>query len=79
MQLQIRHFDRFVERAESAWPLKATKWTRFYLNPADCSLGVKTAAAKKVLRFDAMGDGITFLTPPLTHETEITGPSALKL
>jgi len=79
VQLQVRHFDRFVERAESAWPLKATKWTRFYLNPADCSLGVKTAAAKKVLRFDAMGDGITFLTPPLTHETEITGPSALKL
>ena len=32
-----------------------------------------------MLRFDAMGDGITFLTPPLAHETEITGPSALKL
>ena len=26
-----------------------------------------------------MGDGLTFLTPPLAHETEITGPSALKL
>ena len=29
--------------------------------------------------FDAMGDGVTFLTPPLAHETEITGPSAVKL
>ena len=40
-----------------------------------------TSAAKKktVLRFDAMGDGVTFLTPPLTRETEITGPSAVKL
>jgi predicted acyl esterase len=26
-----------------------------------------------------MGDGVTFLTPPLAHETEVTGPSALKL
>jgi predicted acyl esterase len=26
-----------------------------------------------------MGDGVTFLTPPLEKETEITGPSALKL
>lgn len=26
-----------------------------------------------------MGDGITFSTPPLEKETEITGPSALKL
>jgi predicted acyl esterase len=26
-----------------------------------------------------MGDGLTFLTPPFKEETEITGPSALKL
>jgi uncharacterized protein len=26
-----------------------------------------------------MGDGLTFLTPPVTEDTEITGPSALKL
>ncbi|MGC2716199.1 MAG: CocE/NonD family hydrolase C-terminal non-catalytic domain-containing protein, partial [Pseudolabrys sp.] len=26
-----------------------------------------------------MGDGLVFLTPPLAKETEITGPSALKL
>ena len=25
-----------------------------------------------------MGDGVTFLTPPLERETEITGPSALQ-
>ena len=31
------------------------------------------------MHFDAMGDGVTFLTPPLAHDTEITGPSALKL
>jgi len=26
-----------------------------------------------------MGEGVTFLTPPMEHETEITGPSAIKL
>jgi predicted acyl esterase len=29
--------------------------------------------------FEAMGDGLTFLTAPLDAETEITGPSVLKL
>jgi predicted acyl esterase len=31
------------------------------------------------LRFNALGDGVTFLSAPLESETEITGPSALKL
>jgi hypothetical protein len=79
VRLQVRHVDRFVERVESEWPLKGTKWTRFFLDPAGCSLGAKPAKGKAMLRFDALGDGITFLTPPLPHETEITGPSALKL
>src|ERR1700693_2217646 len=79
VQLQVRHVDRFVERAESEWPLKRTKWTRFYLDPSDAALAEKPAKKKSVIRFDAMGDGVTFLTPPLAQETEITGPSALKL
>ena len=28
VQLQVRHIDRFVERAEKEWPLKRTKWTQ---------------------------------------------------
>jgi predicted acyl esterase len=32
-----------------------------------------------VQSFEAMGDGLTFLTAPLAQETEITGPSAVKL
>jgi predicted acyl esterase len=79
VQLQVRHVDRFVERAENEWPLKRTKWTRFYLDPSDAALAERPAKKKSVIRFDAMGDGVTFLTPPLAHETEITGPTALKL
>lgn len=77
--LQVRHLDRFVERAENEWPLKRTKWTRFYLDPADGGLKDKPAGTKAQMRFAAMGDGVTFLSAPLAQETEITGPSALKL
>ena len=79
VQLQVRHIDRFVERAENEWPPKRTKWTRFYLDPAGVLAANKPANRKSVVRFDAMGDGVTFLTAPLESETEITGPSAVKL
>jgi predicted acyl esterase len=79
VQLQVRHVDRFVERAENEWPLKRTKWTRFYLNPVDCGLNDKPGKAKGTIAFSAMGDGVSFVSAPLTQETEITGPSALKL
>jgi predicted acyl esterase len=79
VQLQVRHVDGFVERAENEWPLKRTKWTRLYLDPADGGLKTKAPAGRGVIRFEAMGDGVTFLTPPLPHQTEITGPSAAKL
>jgi predicted acyl esterase len=77
--LQVRHIDKFVPRAENEWPLKRTKWTPFHLDPASFTLTHKPAGGKAVQSFDATGEGLTFLTPPLTAETEITGPSALKL
>jgi predicted acyl esterase len=77
--LQVRHIDKFVPRAENEWPLKRTKWTKFYLDPADLTLSERKPVKKTALKFAAMGDGLTFLTPPMQNETEITGPSALKL
>ena len=77
--LQVRHLDRFVGREESEWPLARTKWTRLYLDPADISLAEKKPTSASILSFEAMGMGLTFLTAPLDAETEITGPSALKL
>jgi predicted acyl esterase len=79
VRLQVRHIDRFVERAENEWPLARTQWTKLHLDPATGALGDRPAAADAVLRFDAMGDGVTFLTAPMPADTEITGPSALKL
>jgi predicted acyl esterase len=77
--LQVRHIDKFVPRAESEWPLKRTRWTKFYLDPSAMALTTKKPSATAQLKFAAMGDGLTLLTPPLAKETEITGPSALKL
>ena len=78
--LQVRHpGEKFAARAESEWPLKRTKWTKLYLDPASGVLTPKRSSAKAVRSFEAMADGITFLSEPLAQATEITGPSALKL
>jgi predicted acyl esterase len=78
--LQVRHpGEKFVERAENEWPLARTKWTKFYFNPADYSLSTRKSAKTAKLSFEALGDGLMFLTPPLEQDTEITGPSAVKL
>jgi predicted acyl esterase len=79
VRLQVRHIDKFVERTEAEWPLKRTKWTKLQLDPVELGLGSKRARKAVTLSFDAMGDGVTFLTPPVSEDTEITGPSALKL
>ena len=80
VNLQVRHpGERFVARAESEWPIARTKWTKFYLDPKAMALTPKKPSGNAKLSFAAMGDGLTFITPPLAEDTEITGPSALKL
>jgi hypothetical protein len=79
VQLQVRRIDRFVERMENEWPLARTQWTRFYLNPLDFNLNSAPVTAQGRLEFEALGEGLTFMSLPLKKETEITGPSAVKL
>jgi uncharacterized protein len=76
--LQVRHVDKFVARGENEWPIARTNWTKFHLHPARATLHATPPGAAS-LTFDAMGEGVTFLTGPLAAETEITGPSAVKL
>ncbi|HXJ82272.1 MAG TPA: CocE/NonD family hydrolase [Candidatus Methylomirabilis sp.] len=78
--LQVRHpGETFVERAEREWPLARTRWTKIYLNPADQSLVRAPVTRKSSKSYAALGDGVTFLLPPLRNETEITGPIAARL
>ena len=54
--------------------------TKVYLTAADQSLcGDKPKGKTTAISFDAMGDGVTFLTEPAKEDVEITGPSSLKL
>jgi len=79
VSLSIRRAgERFTLRAENEWPLARTQWTPFYLQPDGMLESVRrTDSAKR--SYDALGDGLTFSTPPLREEMEITGPVAAKL
>lgn len=77
VRLLVRYVDHFEEREEAAWPIPRTQWTRYYLDFTRGSLEAERAAGS--VSFDALGDGVTLLTPPLEASTEITGPSALHL
>ena len=79
VQLQVRHIDRFVERRENEWPIARTRWTKFYLGPSGHTLAPEPPKAAASVAYDAPGDGATFLSAPLEHETEITGPLAARL
>ncbi|MET4924253.1 CocE/NonD family hydrolase [Streptomyces sp. PSRA5] len=80
VQLQIRHVDAtFTERGEDAWPLPSTRWTKLHLDAAGSSLAAEAPADGVPAEFAALGDGVEFSTPPLTEETEITGPLAARL
>ncbi len=79
VKLQVRHVDKFVERDEDAWPISRTQWTQLYLSPDGKTLSETAPTAEGELSFEAQGEGLTFLTEPLDAETEVTGPSALKL
>lgn len=82
--LQVRHVpengkERFVERHEQEWPLARTRWTHLYLDPQGMMLSPNPLTTDRSLNYDTMGDGLTFSTPPFIEDTELTGPSALRL
>jgi predicted acyl esterase len=79
VHLNVRHVDRFEERYEDEWPIARTQWTRFYLQSDGKTLSTNPPNSSFDLTYDALGDGLTFVTAPLERETEITGPSAVKL
>jgi predicted acyl esterase len=78
--LQVRHVDgSFMERGEAEWPIARTEWTRLYLDQAGEALSLWAAETAGSVSYDALGDGVTFVSAPLEREIEITGPSAAKL
>jgi predicted acyl esterase len=80
VSLNIRHpGEKFVLRAEKEWPLARTQWTKYFLEPRELALGTDPHVGKATLSYETTEDGLTFRTPPLTSDLEITGPVAAKL
>jgi uncharacterized protein len=81
VMLRVRTVDGgFVDRTEEAWPIPRTRWTRLYLDPDTMTLRRDPPAASGSVSFDALeGRGVTFMSEPFDEETEITGPSSLRL
>jgi predicted acyl esterase len=79
VQLNVRHpGEKFVIRHEDDWPIPRTQWTKFHL-AAGAKLTAEAPKGSAKVTFDAKGDGVTFLTEPMSGPTEITGPVAAKL
>jgi predicted acyl esterase len=78
VQLQVRHVDKFVERHENEWPIARTRWTKLYLDPTG-QLVREACKTAEAVSFDALGEGLTFVSKPVDTETEITGPVAARL
>jgi predicted acyl esterase len=80
VSLNIRQVDGSVKlRSENEWPLARTEWTREYLSLRNMSINKSESNKVESLTYDAMGSGVTFYSPPLTDETEITGPVSAKI
>jgi predicted acyl esterase len=78
--LNVRHpNETFVLRKEADWPIPRTQWTKFYLAPDGMRLSRDEPAGGASLKYEALGEGLTFTTEPLSAPLEITGPAAAKL
>lgn len=77
--LNIRAADgSFSPRTEEDWPIPRTEWTPFYLDAETGKLEREPRSATQQLSYQALRDSVTFSTL-FEEETELTGPSALKL
>ena len=80
LRLEIRDVhDGATVRKTDAWPLKDTVWTKFHLDADAAALRLEKRAGEAVAQYEAMGEGLTFRTPPLEADLEITGYVAARL
>ena len=79
VQLNVRHpGEKFNIRHETEWPIPRTNWTKMHLLP-NFKLAQTHESKEAAVEFEALSDGLTFLSDPMEVETEITGPVSAKL
>ncbi len=81
VHLQVRRPDMsdFDWRDENEWPLARTQWTTWYLDAETAALSTEPPTGAATISYRGLSDGVTFVTPPLARETELTGPMAARL
>lgn len=73
--LQIREpGEGFVERTEADWPIPRTDWTEYHLDAQELELSREPQSESASVTYEALGNGVTFLSSPLAASIEITGP-----
>src|SRR5262245_24998253 len=66
VQLKVRCVDGGYQlRSEQEWPLARTRWTKLFLDTTGRILRQKPAARAGSVAFEALGEGVTFVTEPL--------------
>ena len=66
-------------REESEWPLARTHWTKLHLDTSEATLSASAPEREGKVTYAALGEGVSFSTPPFEQETEITGHVAARL
>ena len=79
--LQIRHpGEKFVARAENEWPIARTQWTKYLSRSQVDGARDQEAVRRRQARLRSHGRRPHLPhAAVLEHDTEVTGPSALKL
>ena len=79
MHLRRPFSTTFELRKEHEWPLARTVWTRLFLDADSDGLAWVAPAVSGSRSFAAGSEHLCWMSPPLDHEIELTGPLALKL
>lgn len=80
IRFQRRAPGQLLPRTAAAeWPLPNTTWTTLYLDAGDQRLTRSAPENAAKASFRGFSSGITFLTAPLEHDCEITGPLSAQL
>ena len=81
VELAIRYpGNKWTKRFENEFPLARTKYTKLYLDPVHYELSMEPFQGEKTVSYKGMSSkGVTFMTPPLDEDVEITGFSRAKL
>jgi uncharacterized protein len=66
-------------RSANTWPLPQTQWVRYHLDAKSRSMTTEVASSAGCITYEALKQGVTFLTAPFTADTEFAGPVAARL